>query len=70
MSTLKIDLTDKNMCLEFLEEVKQRGLINTKNKKFCMYLNCIKQLPVLISAIIGYVTISSFALIVCISIGI
>ena len=34
MSTLKIDLTDKNMCIEFLEEVKQRGLINKKNKNF------------------------------------
>ena len=70
MSTLKTDLTDTNMCVEFLEEVKQRDLINKKKKKFCMYLNCIKQLPALISAIIDYVTISSFALIIGISIGI
>ena len=43
--------------------------MSNHHKKLCMALNCIKKSLILVSAIIGCVPISSFPLLVGISIG-
>ena len=46
----------------FLEEIKQRYLMIQKLEKVSMALNCTEQLLILVSAITGCVSISTFAL--------
>ena len=46
----------------FLEEIKQRYLMIQKFEKVSMALNCTEQLLILVSAITGCVSISTFAL--------
>ena len=54
----------------FLEEIKQNELMSRKHKKVCTTLNYIEQFLILASAITGFISISAFASLLGIPIGI
>ena len=54
----------------FLEEIKQNDLMNKKHKKVCTTLNYIEHFLILASTITGCISISAFASLTDISIGI
>ena len=62
----KIDVT-KNY---FIEEINQIDFLGKKHKKFCTALNYIEHLLILASVVTGCVSISGFASLVGIPIGI
>ena len=51
----------------FLDEIKQNDLMSEKYKKTCKYLNLVENLLILFSTVAGCVSISGFALLVCVS---
>ena len=53
-----------------IEEINQNKLMSKKHKKLCRILNYIDHSLIVISTIIGYVSISAFASLVSIPIGI
>ena len=53
-----------------IEEINQNELMSKKHKKFCTTLNYIEHFLILVSAITWYVSISAFASLVGIPIGI
>ena len=53
-----------------IEEIKQNDLISNKHKKLCKILNYTEHLPVLASTVTGCVSISAFASLVDIPVGI
>ena len=55
---------------KFITEINQNELMSKKHKKSCTVLNYIEHLLILASAVTGWVSISAFALLVGISIGI
>ena len=67
----KIDET-RNYFLEeyFLEEIKQNDLIGKKHKKVCTFLNYIEHFLILAAEIARCISISSFASLIGIPIGI
>ena len=54
----------------FLEEIKQNKLISRKHKKVCTTLNYIRHFLILASTITGWISISTFASLLGISIAI
>ena len=62
----KVDLTGSNL----LEEIKHNDLISEKCKKTCKYLNYFENLLILISPVTGYVSASTFTLLVRVPVGI
>ena len=54
----------------FLEEIEQNEFISEKHKKFCTTLNYSERFLILASAITGCISISAFATLLSISIGI
>ena len=54
----------------FLEEIKHNDLMSEKYKKTCKYLNYVEHLPILASKIAVCVSISAFAALVCVPVGI
>ena len=54
----------------FLEEIKQNELMSKKHKKVCTTLNYIEHFLVLASAITGCISISAFASLIGIPIGV
>ena len=54
----------------FIEKVKENELMSKKHKKVCASLNYIKHFLILASAITGYMSISAFSSLICISKGI
>ena len=75
-------MAEENICQEFrlrnidetrnylIEEINQKELMCNKHKKFCWTLNCIEQFLILSSTITGCDSISTFASLVGIPIGI
>ena len=53
-----------------LDEIKRNDLMSEKNKKIRRYLNYGENLLILSSIITGCVSISAFALLICIPVGI
>ena len=53
-----------------LNEIKHNDLISEKNKKTCKYLNYVEHLLISVSRVTGSVSISAFASLDCLSIGI
>ena len=53
-----------------LDEVKHNNLMSEKYKKTCKYLNCVENLLILASIVTGCVSISAFASLVCVPVGI
>ena len=53
-----------------LEEIKHNDLISGQYKKTCKYLNYVKNLFILLSAVTSCVSISTFASLVCVPVGI
>ena len=53
-----------------LDEIKHNDLMSEKYKKTCKYFNYVEHLLVLASTITGYVSISAFASLVCVPVGI
>ena len=53
-----------------LEEIKHNDLMSEKYKKTCKYLNYVENLLILVSTVTGFVSISAFALLVCVPVGI
>ena len=53
-----------------LDEINHKDLMSEKYKKTCMYLNYVENLLILASAITVYISISAFASLVCVSVGI
>ena len=53
-----------------LEEIKYNYLISRKYKKTCKYFNYVENLLILVSTVTGCVSISAFASLVCVRIGI
>ena len=53
-----------------LDEIKDNELMSEKYKKTCKYLNYAQHLPVLVSTVTGCVSVSAFALLVCVPVGI
>ena len=54
----------------FLKEIEQKELVSKKHKKVCKTLNYIEQILILVSTVTGCFSISAFAPLVVISIGI
>ena len=54
----------------FLKEIEQKELGSKKHKKVCKTLNYVEQILILVSAVTGCFSISTFAPLVVISIGI
>ena len=54
----------------FLEEIKQNELMSRKHKMVCVSLNYIEDVFILVSRITGCISISAFASLVGVSIGI
>ena len=52
-----------------LEEIKLNDLTREKYKKTCKYLNYVKHLLIIVSIVIGFVSISVFASLVCVPVG-
>ena len=53
-----------------LDEIKHNDLMSEKYKKTCKYLNHIEHLLILVLTITGFVSISAFASLVCVPVGI
>ena len=53
-----------------MEEIKQNDLMNKNHNKSCLVLNYIEQLLILVSVVTGCASISAFAFLVGIPIGI
>ena len=53
-----------------LDEIKHKNLISEKYKKTCKYLNYAEHMVVLSSAIFASISISAFASLVCVPVGI
>ena len=62
----KIDKTRNYL----LYEIKYNDLMRKKYKKTCKYLNYVENLLILASAVTRYVSISAFASLVCVPVGI
>ena len=62
----KIDETRNNL----LEDIKHNDLMSEKYKKTCKYLNYVEHLLTLVSTVTGCVSISTFASLVCVPVGI
>ena len=69
MSLLKYEFTLKTRNY-FLEEIEQNELIGRKHKKVCATLNYIEHFLILASAITGCISISAFASLIGIPIGV
>ena len=54
----------------FLEEIEQNELISRKHKRVCTTLNYVEHFLILASAVTEYISISTFASLLGISIGI
>ena len=54
----------------FLEEIKQNELMSRKHKKVCTTLNYIEHLLILASTTTGYISVSAFASLIRVLIGI
>ena len=52
-----------------LEEIKLNDLTREKYKKTCKHLNYVKHLLIIVSIVIGFVSISVFASLVCVPVG-
>ena len=61
-------IDEKRNC--FIEEIKQNELINKKHKKICKILNYTEHLLILASAVTGCASISVFAFLIGIPVGI
>ena len=53
-----------------LYEIKHNDLMSEKYKKTCKYLNYVEHLLILVSTVTGCVSISAFASLVCVHVGI
>ena len=53
-----------------LEEIKHDDLMSEKYKKTCKCLNYVEHLPILVSTVTGYLSISALASLVCVPVGI
>ena len=53
-----------------LDEIKHNDLMNENYKKTCKYLNYLEQLLILVSTVTGCVSVSAFASLVAIPVGI
>ena len=53
-----------------LEEIKHNDLISKKYEKTCKYLNYFEHLLILVSTVTGRVSISAFASLICVPVGI
>ena len=53
-----------------LDQIKYNDLLSEKYKKTCKYLNYVEHLLILVSTVTGCVSISAFASLVCVHIGI
>ena len=62
----KIDKTRNYL----LDEIKYNDLIRKKYKKTCKHLNYVENLLILASAVTGCISISAFASLVCVPVGI
>ena len=62
----KIDETKNYL----LAEINHNDLMSEKYKKTCKYLNYVEHLLILISTITGCVSISAFASLVCLLVGV
>ena len=54
----------------FIEKINHNDLINEKHKKTCRYLNYFEHLLILVSRVTGFVSISAFASLVFVPVGI
>ena len=62
----KIDETKNYL----LDEIKHNNLTSEKYKKTCKYLNYVEHLLIIASTVIGFVSISAFASLVCVPVRI
>ena len=63
----KIDETRDN---SHLQEIKHNDLMTEKYKKTCKYINYVEHLLILVSTVTGCVSMSAFASLVCVLVGI
>ena len=65
-SLRKLDRTTNYL----LQEIKHNDLMSEKYKKICKYLNFVEYLLILVWTVTGCVSISVFASLVCVPVGI
>ena len=71
MSSLEFILNKTDETRNYLlKEIKHNDLMSEKYKKTCKYLNYVEHLLILASTVTGYVSISEFASLVCVPVGI
>ena len=66
IQTEKIDETINDL----LEEIKHNYLMSEKHKKTCKYLKFVEHQPILASTIFSSLSISAFASLVCVLVGV
>ena len=70
MSSLKFNLIKIDETINYLiDEIKYNDLMSEKYKKVCKYLNYVKNILILVSAVTGCVSIPAFASLLCVSVG-
>ena len=70
-TSLELRLKKNNETKNYLlDEIKSNDLMNEKYKKACKYLNYVEHLLILVSTVTGCVSISAFASLVCVPVGI
>ena len=71
MSSLEFRLREIDEIRNYiLKEINHNDLMSEKHKKTCKYLNYVEELLILVSTVTGCVSISAFALLVCVPVGI
>ena len=69
MSSLEFRLKTK-MEQEIIFKLSYNDLMSEKHKKTCKYLNYVEHLLILVSTVTGCISISAFASLVCVPVGI
>ena len=71
MSSLEFRLKEIDETRNYLlEEIKHNDLMSEEYKKTCKYLNSVEQLLILVSTVTGCISVSAFASLVCVPVGI
>ena len=71
MSSLKFRLKNIDETINYLlEDINHNGLMSEKYNKLCKYLNYVEHLFILGSAVSRCISVSAFAPLVCVPVGI
>ena len=70
MSSLEFRLKEIDETRNLSGEIKHNDLMSEEYKKTCKYLNYVEHLLILVSTVTGCISVSAFASLVCVPVGI